>query len=617
MTNPDHLRDVTAQLEDIDRLAGKMREYFSGRITTVHRHNQASAANLLDYLALRNRDIRELQRELAKMGLSSLGRTEGHTRAAVHAVLAILYELQGEPFPALDKPAIPSLDHGRKLLRENTDRLFGKAPKERDTRIMVTMPGEFADDYESVKALVSAGMNLARINCAKDDEVTWRKLAAQVRKAAHSLHRTCRIAMDLAGPKLRTGPIERGPKVLTWRIREDAAGDTVLPARIALCPPGHEVPQNTPFDAVMPLTEPFDPQPKPGHPIRFRDRRGRHRTLAVDDVHNGCLITTCAQRAFVEPGTKLQGADGREVAVADFPGKEQALILQEGDDLVLTGEETAGRLVERDEQGRVTRPASIPCSMPELFTSLSPGDPVKFDDGMIDAVVQEVHEDRVRLKITRTAPGGGKLRAQKGINFPGTRLPFSGMMPKDIEDLDAVVELADIVELSFVNEPDDVAELIRELEARDAKQLGIVLKIETRRGFDNLPAILLEALRWSPAGVMIARGDLGVECGWQRMIELQEEILWLCEAAHIPVIWATQVLESLAKTGLPARGELTDAAMAERAECVMLNKGPHIIETVKVLHDILRRMELHQFKKTPTLRSLHVSEVLPGEKTEA
>jgi hypothetical protein len=74
-------------------------------------------------------------------------------------------------------------------------------------------------------------------------------------------------------------------------------------------------------------------------------------------------------------------------------------------------------------------------------------------------------------------------------------------------------------------------------------------------------------------GVMIAHGDLAVECGFERMAEVQEEILWICEAAHTPVIWATQVLESLAKTGMPSRAEVTDAAMSERAECVMLNKG--------------------------------------------
>jgi pyruvate kinase len=88
---------------------------------------------------------------------------------------------------------------------------------------------------------------------------------------------------------------------------------------------------------------------------------------------------------------------------------------------------------------------------------------------------------------------------------------------------------------------------------------------------------------------------------------MQEEILWISEAAHVPVIWATQVLESLAKPGIPSRSEITDAAMGERAECVMLNKGPYVVEAVKALDDIMRRMEDHQEKKRATLRKLGVA----------
>lgn len=92
--------------------------------------------------------------------------------------------------------------------------------------------------------------------------------------------------------------------------------------------------------------------------------------------------------------------------------------------------------------------------------------------------------------------------------------------------------------------------------------------------------MLIAAKAAKSAGIMIARGDLAVECGYERLAEVQEEILWIAEAAHTPVIWATQVLESLAKTGLPSRAEVTDAAMGERAECVTLNKGPHIGSTL-------------------------------------
>src|ERR1019366_7333504 len=115
-------------------------------------------------------------------------------------------------------------------------------------------------------------------------------------------------------------------------------------------------------------------------------------------------------------------------------------------------------------------------------------------------------------------------------------------------------------------------------------------------------------MRSRAVGVMIARGDLAVECGYQRLAEVQEEILWICEAAHVPVIWATQVLETLAKKGMPSRSEITDAAMGERAECVMLNKGPYAITAVRVLADILKRMQGHQEKKRSMLRHLRLAD---------
>ena len=107
--------------------------------------------------------------------------------------------------------------------------------------------------------------------------------------------------------------------------------------------------------------------------------------------------------------------------------------------------------------------------------------------------------------------------------------------------------------------------------------------------------------------VMIARGDLAVEMGFTRLAEVQEEILWIAEAAHVPTIWATEVLESLTKKGELRRGEITDAAMSGRAEAVMLNKGPYLLDAIRALDDILRRMQAHQAKKRSLLRQLSVS----------
>jgi pyruvate kinase len=157
-----------------------------------------------------------------------------------------------------------------------------------------------------------------------------------------------------------------------------------------------------------------------------------------------------------------------------------------------------------------------------------------------------------------------------------------------------------------------VRKLLVRLSELGGELLGVILKIETRKAFDNLPRLILAAMRIRAVGVMIARGDLAVECGYQRLAEIQEEILWVCEAAHVPVIWATQVLENLAKTGMPSRSEITDAAMGERAECVMLNKGPYVVNAVAILDDILKRMQAHQEKKRSMLRKLHLASSFAG-----
>lgn len=132
-------------------------------------------------------------------------------------------------------------------------------------------------------------------------------------------------------------------------------------------------------------------------------------------------------------------------------------------------------------------------------------------------------------------------------------------------DLEFVAAHADIVGVSFVRDIHDIVVLRQELEKRKLQNLGVILKIETKSGFENLPLMLLEAMKSSnPLGVMIARGDLAVECGWEMLADMQEEIISLCGAAHIPVVWATQVLESLVKSGVPTRAEITDAAHGRR-----------------------------------------------------
>lgn len=253
----------------------------------------------------------------------------------------------------------------------------------------------------------------------------------------------------------------------------------------------------------------------------------------------------------------------------------------------------------------------LSCSIPEVFKHLQAGQPVLIDDGKIRAEVEQVVSQGAYLKITYTRPKGGKIRNEKALNFPQTPIDVSPLTDKDKKDLDFVVQFADGIDYSFVKCAADVKLLQQELKKRIGEayhHLALVPKIETREAVENLPEIIVQAASHQPLGVMIARGDLAVEVGYRRLAELQEEIMWICEAAHVPVIWATQVLENLVKTGLPSRAEITDAAMGERSECVMLNKGPYIVEAVTLLSSILERMQANQYKKTPQMRALGIAE---------
>lgn len=255
-----------------------------------------------------------------------------------------------------------------------------------------------------------------------------------------------------------------------------------------------------------------------------------------------------------------------------------------------------------------TAPAGVKCvgcSHPEVIAGLQADQWVWFDDGKLGTLVDTVDAHGAWLHVVHSHPKGVKLRTDKGINLPDSELQLPCLTAKDRADLDFVCRHADLVGLSFVQRRSDMQQLMAELAQRQAGHLGIVAKIETRQAVKNLPEIILGTLPYFRLGVMIARGDLAVELGGVRMAEIQEELLWLCEAAHVPVIWATQVLESLAKKGVASRPELTDAAMSGRAECVMLNKGPYILDAVTTLNAILTRMQDHQQKKRAAMRALH------------
>lgn len=592
---------VVRELSDLlDRLDDAETSWADG-IAAVDPQYRASARNIVHYWGIRQTDLRDLQRRLADFGLSSLGRSEAHVESTLRLVRSAAQAmLQGDWRPP--EPAVVGARESRALLRHRCVDLLGPAPSGRETRIMVTLPSEAATDAALVRGLVDRGMNVARINCAHDDPQAWRAMAGHVRAASADAGRACAIAMDLAGPKLRTGPIRPGPRVVKLHPKRDALGRVLAPAEALLLaePAARSVAEHG--VTAVPVPADWLARRRPGETITLYDTRGAKRRLVVGDAHDGAAgrVATVDKTTYLTSGTTLRVDGAHDAAeVGEVPEVEQFLTLRPGDRLRLT----------RDCSPVPTDSADGPvigCTLPELFDNARVGDRIYFDDGKIGGEIVTVNPDALEVRVERAAESGSKLRAAKGINVPDARLPISALTDKDLSDLTTVVDIADLVQLSFVQEPADVLRLHDALDGLGGDHVGVVLKIETASAFQNLPQLLLTAMRRPRTGVMIARGDLAVEVGYERLAELQEEILWLCEAAHLPVIWATQVLDQLAKSGLPSRAEVSDAAMGERAECVMLNKGPHIGEAVTVLDDILCRMAEHHYKKNallPRLRS--------------
>jgi pyruvate kinase len=433
-------------------------------------------------------------------------------------------------------------------------------------------------------------------------------MARQVRRAAKGAKREVKILMDLGGPKIRTGDIAALPPVLKLKPARDALGFVVEPALLRLCakagaPGVSEV-------ADLELDGHWLRKLKLGMRIELTDARGSKRSLLVVERDENSVLVAAHKTTYLTPDTLLcaKGPGGKKVYSAypqNLHGAPGEIGLTTGDTLILLREGLGHPAQTSESSGTHSHaPATIGCTLAQVFEQVKEGERIFLDDGRIGGVIRSVQDSFCCIEITQCRPGGEKLHSDKGINFPDSHLDLPALTEKDFADLQTVAELADMVGLSFVQKPADVETLLAALAQRQREDMGVILKIETARSFESLPELMLAAMAAPASGVMIARGDLAVECGFERLAEVQEEILWCAQAAHMPVVWATQVLESMAKTGMPSRAEISDAALGVRAECVMLNKGPFITEAINTLDDILRRMEGHQDKKRPLLRAL-------------
>jgi len=473
--------NLLKELEDIHNRMLKAEDQKKMDINGVKPHFRNSAINLVDYLALRSQDIEMLQKQLHYMGLSSLASSESHIKAQVISIMGWL----GYEKTTTDKLNASS---GFKQLQQNIATLLGKSGMDEAPPIMVTFDTHFAEDFQLMCDLLKNGMQVARINCAHDDEQTWIKMIENLKKAVAEMSLPCKLYMDIAGPKIRTQII---------------------------------------------------------------GKKHKHGKLKVDF----------------------------------------------GDEITLTD----------PKQKAVKGEKNIRCTLPGIVEKLKPEQRVFFDDGLFEAVVQRVNGKQACLKIIRIPAKKPVIKSEKGINFPDTIFQINPITEYDKKCLPFIVKYADMVGFSFVNSAKDMQELQIQLSSLTKPELPIVAKIETNQAVNNLPSIILQGMKHNLMGIMIARGDLAVEIGFERMSEIQDEIVWICEAAHTPVIWATQVLENMNKYGFATRSEITDAAHAAEADCVMINKGRHTIEVLKTLHDILSRSRKNNFKNRRLFRKLSIA----------
>jgi pyruvate kinase len=595
---------IDALISDLEQLiatATAFAKTHQGKVDKVHPAYRDSAQNLLHYAALRRKDLSRIQKRLRNMGLSRLGKAESHIMPSLLTTLSVLSVLSAGPEGAHLSPPELSIKKSNRRLKKHVRKLLGKRPGRRSSRIMVTMPAEAAENPNLIMQMMRSGMNVARINCAHDSPKVWKKIIDNIRDASSKLEAPCVITMDLGGPKIRTGQIEEGPQIRKIRPRKNVRGKIVTAARVWMGPANNYNARHfLPVDDISKLREKAF--------LHFRDTRNKQRVIKILKVEeNGCWAAV-KRTSYFETGMPLfQETEliHPMCTIGELPHIQGFIFLAPGEHLRLVKKEMVASHRSMGSNGDAPGPFDIYCTNPTVLSRVKEGEPVLFDDGKFEGVVVAKDNQGVIIEMHTVRLGGTKLRADKGINFPQSDLKISGLTNKDRQDLKFVVKHADVVNMSFVNTSRDVEQLLVAIDkAGKLDDLGVILKIETQRGFSNLVDILLTGMRTYPIGIMTARGDLALEVGWPRIAIIQREIMKLCHAAHVPDIWATQVFENLAKTGVPSRAEMTDVWVAKRSECVMLNKGPYIIEAITMLDVILSKLEIYHEHDSELMPSL-------------
>ncbi|MBJ6360943.1 pyruvate kinase [Paenibacillus sp. GCM10012307] len=290
---------------------------------------------------------------------------------------------------------------------------------------------------------------------------------------------------------------------------------------------------------------------------------------------------------------------GPEVRIGKL--KEAAVDLKAGEELILTAEDILG-----DEK-------RIGVNYAELPQVVKKGDRILIDDGLVDLTVLSSEGTEIRCAIV----SGGLLKPRKGVNLPGIKTTLPGVTERDVAHIKfGLQHNIEIIAASFVRKGEDILEIRRILEEHGAGHVQIISKIENEEGMNHLDGILDAS-----DGIMVARGDLGVEVPVEEVPMMQQEMIRKCNLAGKPVIVATHMLESMQLNPRPTRAEVSDVANAvlQGTDVVMLSgesaAGKYPVESVRTMASIARKAETminyqQQFAKKKAQHSTNITEVI-------
>lgn len=292
-----------------------------------------------------------------------------------------------------------------------------------------------------------------------------------------------------------------------------------------------------------------------------------------EEHHHAIEVVRQASATCGRPVGILVDIQGPKIRVCKL---EAPILLEEGAIVTLVaGENTV-------------QPGQVPVDYPYLVEDVPVGNTIFLADGLIQLKVESVGSDHLACRVIR----GGELTSRKGVTLPGVSVRLPAVTPKDVEDIRfAMAEGVDLFALSFVRRPEHIRE-VRELMGEEGSDRMIIAKIENEEGFQNIHAILEEA-----DGIMVARGDLGIEVPPEEVPLIQSSLIAAANNAGKPVITATEMLESMIRNPRPTRAEVTDVAHAilDGTDAVMLSAetavGKHPVAAVQMMARVAERTE--------------------------